>query len=153
VLELGEFRAGERVLDLYCGAGNFSLPLARRGVEVTGVERSPVAVAAACANADRLGLSTVRFTRDAVAAALGQLPPAALDAVVLDPPRGGAADVAEALAARRATRILYVSCDPATLARDARTLVAQGYRLRRVQPLDVFPQTYHIETVAEFVLT
>ncbi|HKA28390.1 MAG TPA: class I SAM-dependent RNA methyltransferase [Candidatus Binatia bacterium] len=153
VLELGEFRAGERVLDLYCGAGNFSLPLARRGAEVTGVERSPVAVAAARANADRLGLGSVRFTRDAVAAALERLPPAPFDAAVLDPPRGGAADVAGALAARRAARILYVSCDPATLARDARTLVAGGYRLRRVQPLDVFPQTYHIETVAEFVLT
>src|SRR5262249_38245499 len=79
LLELGEFRAGERVLDLYCGAGNFSLPLARRGAEVIGVERSQVAVAAARANADRLGLSTVRFTRDAVAAALEGLPPAALD--------------------------------------------------------------------------
>jgi len=153
VLELGEFRAGERVLDLYCGAGNFSLPLARRGAEVTGVERSAVAVAAARANADRLGLGSVRFTRDAVAAVLERLPPAPFDAAVLDPPRGGAADVAGALAARRAARILYVSCDPATLARDARTLVAGGYRLGRVQPLDVFPQTYHIETVAEFVLT
>jgi 23S rRNA (uracil1939-C5)-methyltransferase len=153
VLELGAFRAGERAIDLYCGAGTFALPLARRGVEVIGVERSAVAVAAARVNADRLGLGTARFTCDAVAGALERLPPAPLDAVVLDPPRGGAADVVGVLAARRAPRVLYVSCDPATLARDARTLVSAGYRLVRVQPLDVFPQTYHVETVAQFVLT
>jgi 23S rRNA (uracil1939-C5)-methyltransferase len=153
VLELGTFRTGEHALDLYCGAGNFTLPLARRGVDVIGVERSPVAVAAARANARRLGLASARFTCDAVAAALAQLPSTPVDAVVLDPPRGGAADVAGPLALRRAARIVYVSCDPATLARDARTLVAAGYRLGRVQPLDVFSQTYHVETVAEFVLT
>jgi 23S rRNA (uracil1939-C5)-methyltransferase len=153
VLELGAFRAGEHALDLYCGAGNFALPLARRGVDVEGIERSPVAVAAARANAGRLGLASARFTCDAVAAALARLPSAPLDAVVLDPPRGGAAGAARTLAARRAARILYVSCDPATLARDARTLVGAGYRLGRVQPLDVFSQTYHVETVAEFVLT
>jgi 23S rRNA (uracil1939-C5)-methyltransferase len=153
VLELGAFRAGERAIDLYCGAGTFALPLARRGVEVIGVERSAVAVAAARANADRLGLGAAGFTCDAVAGALERLPPGPLDAVVLDPPRGGAADVVGRLAARRAARVLYVSCDPATLARDARTLVTTGYRLVRVQPLDVFPQTYHVETVAQFVLT
>ena len=153
MLELGAFRAGEHALDLYCGAGNFALPLARRGVDVIGVERSPVAVAAARANAQRLGLASARFACDPVAAALAQLPATPLDAVVLDPPRGGAADAAGTLASRRAARILYVSCDPATLARDARTLVAAGYRLGGVQPLDVFSQTYHVETVAEFVLT
>ena len=153
LLELGGFRAGDRALDLYCGAGNFTLPLARRAVDVVGVERSPVAVAAARANAARLGLGGARFTCDTVAAALARLPAAPLDAVVLDPPRTGAPDAVGALATRRAARVLYVSCDPATLARDARTLVAGGYRIGRVQPLDVFPQTYHVETVAEFVLT
>jgi 23S rRNA (uracil1939-C5)-methyltransferase len=152
VLELGELRAGVRALDLYCGAGNFTLPLARRGVHVTGIDRAEVAVDAARANAARLGLSPV-FVCDAVGPALARLPPSPLDLVVLDPPRAGAAEVTGPLAARRAARLLYVSCDPATLARDARTLVGRGYRLGRVQPVDLFPQTYHVETVAEFVLT
>jgi len=152
VLELGAFRAGLRALDLYCGAGNFTLPLARRGVHVTGIERAAVAVAAARANAGRLGLDPI-FVCDAVEPALARLAPSPLDVVVLDPPRAGAAEVMEPLAARRAARLLYVSCDPATLARDARALVGRGYRLGRVQPIDLFPQTYHVETVAEFVLT
>jgi 23S rRNA (uracil1939-C5)-methyltransferase len=153
VLELGEFRPGQRALDLYCGAGNFSLPLARRGVDVVGVERSAVAVEAARTNAARLGLGGARFTCAPVGPALARLPAQALDAVVLDPPRAGAADILAALAARRAARVLYVSCDPATLARDAGGLVAAGYRLGGVQPIDAFPQTYHVETVAQFVLT
>jgi 23S rRNA (uracil1939-C5)-methyltransferase len=152
VLELGEFRRGMRALDLFCGAGNFSLPLARRGVEVTGIERARVAVDAARANAARLGLDAV-FVCDAVAPALARLAPDPLDTVVLDPPRAGAAEITGPLAARRIGRLLYVSCDPATLARDARALVGRGYRLGRVQPVDLFPQTYHVETVAEFVLT
>ncbi len=152
VLELGAFRPGMRALDLYSGAGNFALPLARRGVAVVGIERAAVAVEAARANAARLGLEA-RFLCDAVAPALLRLPPDHLDAVVLDPPRTGAAEVVGPLVARRPDRIVYVSCDPATLARDAGTLAAGGYRLGRVQPIDVFPQTYHIETVAEFVLT
>lgn len=152
VLELSDVRAGMRALDLYCGAGNFALPLARRGVHVTGIERADVAVAAARANATRLGLEAT-FVCDAVVPALARVPPGGLDTVVLDPPRAGAAEVVEPLAARRVSRLLYVSCEPATLARDARALVARGYRLGRVQPVDLFPQTYHIETVAEFVLT
>jgi 23S rRNA (uracil1939-C5)-methyltransferase len=73
--------------------------------------------------------------------------------VVLDPPRAGAGDAIAALAALGAPRMLYVSCDPATLARDVRTLAAHGYRARRVQPVDLFPQTYHVESVSELVLT
>jgi 23S rRNA (uracil1939-C5)-methyltransferase len=153
VLALGGFRTGERALDLYCGAGNLSLPLARRGVIVHGVERDPMAVAAAIANAARTGLASATFARAAVAPALRHAEPGAHDAVVLDPPRTGAADVVPALAALRAPRIVYVSCDPATLARDVRALVARGYRLGRVQPIDIFPQTYHVETVAELNLT
>jgi 23S rRNA (uracil1939-C5)-methyltransferase len=153
LLALGRFCAGERVLDLYCGAGNFTLPLARRGVLVHGVERDPAAVAAGRANAERLGLGGARFECAAVAEALSNAADEAADAVVLDPPRAGAADVIAALAALRAGRILYVSCDPATLARDVRALVQRGYQLARVQPIDLFPQTYHVESVAELLLT
>jgi len=153
VLALGAFTPGERVLDLYCGAGNLSLPLARRGVSVLGIERSGVAVEAAGANAARHGLPAATFRAADVARALASLPSGSLDAVVLDPPRAGAADALPALAALRPPRIIYVSCDPATLARDVRTLLAAGYRLERVQPIDVFPQTYHVESVTKLRLT
>jgi 23S rRNA (uracil1939-C5)-methyltransferase len=152
VLELSELRPGLRALDLYCGAGNFTLPLARRGVVVTGIERSTVAVDAARANTDRLGLRAAFVCADALGG-LARVIDQPLDLVVLDPPRAGIADTIGPLAARRPRRLVYVSCDPATLARDARQLVAHGYRPGRVQPVDLFPQTYHIETVAEFVLT
>jgi 23S rRNA (uracil1939-C5)-methyltransferase len=148
VLAFAGAAAGERVLDLYCGAGNFSLPLARRGARVRGIERSPVAVEAATANAARLGLREASFECATVAHALRRVTPA--DLVVLDPPRAGARDALAALAAIRAPRVVYVSCDPATLARDVRTLRDSGYRLLRVQPIDLFPQTYHVESVAEF---
>ena len=153
VVALGAFAPGARVLDLYCGAGNLSLPLARRGVTVLGIERSRVAVEAARANAARLRLAGATFRTGDVARALGDLPAGSVDAVVLDPPRAGAADAVPALAALRPPRILYVSCDVATLARDVRGLVAAGYRLERVQPIDVFPQTYHVESVAKLRLT
>lgn len=152
VLSFADPTPGMRALDLYCGAGNFALPLARRGVIVHGVEQSGIAVDAARANAARLGLDAT-FTTGDVDAALGTLVAAPVDLVVLDPPRAGAAGPLHRIAEMRASRIVYVSCDPATLARDARSLASLGYRLARAQPVDVFPQTYHIETVAEFLLT
>jgi 23S rRNA (uracil1939-C5)-methyltransferase len=152
VLALGAFRAGERALDLYCGAGNFALALARRDVVVHGVERDPLAVAAAHANAARLGLERATFTCAPVARALAAIDDD-VDAILLDPPRAGAIDAIADMVARRAPRILYVSCDPSTLARDVRRALASGYRLGRVQPLDVFPQTFHVEAVAELLLT
>lgn len=145
--------AGRRILDLYCGAGNFGLPLARRGAVVLGIERSPHAVVAGAANAERLGLGGATFRAATVARALADVAAGTIDAVVLDPPRAGAADAVAQIAALAAPRIVYVSCDPATLARDVRSLAAHGYRLGTVQPIDVFPQTYHVETVAELRLT
>src|SRR5262245_58808990 len=153
VVSLAEVRAGTRVLDLYSGAGNFAFPLARRGAEVLGVERTPRAVAAADANATRLGLARARFQAHDVVAALRTLEPGSFDLVILDPPRAGARAAIPGILALRATRILYVSCDPATLARDLRELVAGGYRLARTVPIDVFPQTFHIETVSLLGLT
>jgi 23S rRNA (uracil1939-C5)-methyltransferase len=108
-----------------------------------------VAVEAGRANAARLGLRA-RFRCAPVADALATLEPGTIETVLLDPPRTGAADVVSAMAALRPRRILYVSCDPATLARDARALDGVGWRLRRVQPIDLFPQGYHVESVAEF---
>jgi len=147
VLELAAVEPGDDVLDLYCGAGNLALPLARRGANVVGVERSPRAVADAEANARRLGLVRCRFVCAPVERALGELA-VAPRIVVLDPPRGGAAAIVQDLLRLRAQRVVYVSCDPPTLARDVAALVRRGYRLQAVQPIDLFPQTYHLEAVA-----
>ena len=153
VVALGAFAPGERVLDLYSGAGNFALPVARRGARVRGVERDPVAAAAGRENAGRLGLDDATFETAPVADAVGRMAPGTADAVILDPPRAGAADAIAALAALRARRIVYVSCDPATLARDVRRLAAHGYRVARAQPIDLFPQTFHVESVTLLLLT
>ena len=140
-----------RVLDLFCGAGNLSLPLAHAGASVLGIDRDREAIADAAGSAATAGLTRVRFETSAADRFLRQQGLAGAELVVLDPPRSGAAAVAAQLARLRPPRILYVSCDPATLARDAGTLAAAGYAVERVQPIDLFPQTEHVETVLEAV--
>lgn len=136
----------ERVLDLFCGVGNFSLPLARRAGFIVGVECYPPAIADAMANAARHGLDNLSFHAEpAEGAALRY---GSFDLVLLDPPRTGAYQVMRDLLAARPQRIVYVSCDPATLARDLRPLVHNGYRLASAQPFDFFPQTWHIESLS-----
>jgi 23S rRNA (uracil1939-C5)-methyltransferase len=142
-----------RILDLFCGAGNLSLPLARQGANVLGVDRDRVAVACAIENAARAGLSRARFVIAPAARILRRRGMTDVDLVVLDPPRSGARDVVTALARGGVRRVLYVSCDPATLARDVRVLIGAGYTVDRVQSIDLFPQTEHVETVLEAVLT
>jgi len=144
---------GTRVLDLFCGAGNLSLPLARQAASVVGVDHDREAIADAARSAVASGLTTVRFEAAHAERFLRRHGLAGADTVVLDPPRGGAPAVATQLARLLPARILYVSCDPATLARDVRTLAAVGYAAARVQALDLFPQTAHVETVLEAVLT
>ncbi len=150
VLDLAGVRPGEHVLDLYCGAGNLSVPLARRGARVLGIERARRAVADAEASAKRLRLDACRFRCSPVAPVLEQLVAEGIrpDVVVLDPPRGGAADALDCIAALAPRRVVYVSCDPPTLARDLAALTRTGYRLAALQPVDLFPQTYHLEAVA-----
>jgi len=146
-------RPGSRAFDLYCGAGNFALPLARRGAQVLAIESAALAVDAGRANAVRTGLAGAEFRCGDVARTLTRTPHGSLDVAILDPPRQGAAGALRSLVRHRPARIVYVSCDPATLARDARALVADGYRLGVVRPFDLFPQTHHIEAVATFWLT
>ncbi len=149
-LEVGP---ASRVLDLFCGLGNFTLPLARRVREVTGIEGNAALVAQAARNAATNGLANAHFVAadlDAagVAGVIGDSPP---DAALLDPPRTGALGAVQALGALAVPRILYVSCNPATLARDAQVLVGQfGYRLARAGVMDMFPHTHHIESMALF---
>lgn len=137
----------ERVLDLYSGVGLFTAFLAERARFVTAVEVYAPAVRDAEVNlAD---LSNVELRVGTIETAL---PRGQVAAAVVDPPRAGMKPAAlAALVARQPGKIVYVSCDPATLARDAKALVAAGYRLIEVQPVDLFPQTYHVEAVAAFV--
>lgn len=142
----------EHVLDLYCGVGLFTRPIAERARLAWGVESNPAAASAARQNLS--GLPAKVLTAD-VGEALRRpaLRAVRWDAVVLDPPRAGVEQSAlKALIQLASPRVVYVSCDPATLARDARALLQAGYRLERVQPLDMFPQTRHVESVAVFSL-
>ncbi|MGO3739344.1 MAG: 23S rRNA (uracil(1939)-C(5))-methyltransferase RlmD [Marinomonas foliarum] len=136
------------VLDLFCGVGNFSLPLAQHAQKVIGVEVQASMVEAARQNAQRNGLDNVAF----VAADLTQpvengLINKQITKVLLDPPRAGAFEFLDSIIKIAPIQILYVSCNASTLARDAEYLVAKGYRVLRVSLMDMFPQTSHVETM------
>jgi 23S rRNA (uracil1939-C5)-methyltransferase len=142
-----ELRGNERLIDLYCGAGAFTLPLAAAAAEVIGIEEYVGAVEDGRTTAVANGIANARFELGRVELALGQLE-SPFDAAVLDPPRRGCHPQALAHLLRLApARIVYVSCQPATLARDLKQLAAGGYRVVNVQPVDLFPQTAHIESV------
>ena len=139
---------GERVVDLYCGVGLFTLPLARRFKKVVGVESNPAAVRFARRNLQRVGLTKARVIHAGVAEWFRSEAIARVDFVLLDPPRAGAESaVIKGIIELRPTQISYVSCDPATLARDLRKLMAAGYVIDSIAAFDLFPQTHHVETV------
>ena len=148
-LALGEPAAEERVLDLYCGSGNLTIPFARRVAEVTAVERDRTALADTRRNAVRLGIGGLRLVAGDARPVAANLAAEGVrfDLVVLDPPRSGAAEVLEAIGKLAPRRIVYVSCNPPTLARDLATLRAAGYHPGPIRPIDLFPQTWHLETV------
>ena len=151
ILEEGlDLHADDRLLDAYCGVGTLSLPLADRVAEVIGIESHGGALDDARVNAS--GLNNVRLIQGRVEDILANVPDP-VDALILDPPRRGChRAVIRALCAHGPQRIAYVSCDPATLARDVRLLVHEGgYDLRCTQPIDMFPQTYHIESISFLV--
>jgi 23S rRNA (uracil1939-C5)-methyltransferase len=150
-VRLADVQPADRVLDLYCGLGNFSLPLAQRASELTGVEGEAGLVARAVRNAAANGVTNARFVTADLMASDWSFYREHWDVVVLDPPRTGAeAPVAE-LHLAKPRRIVYVSCHPATLARDAQVLVERhGYRLRVARVFDMFPHTHHIEALALF---
>jgi 23S rRNA (uracil1939-C5)-methyltransferase len=153
-IELLQVGPEDRVLDLFCGLGNFSLPLARRAGHVTGVEGEAAMVARARENADLNGIDNVDFHAADLASSVHDSPwaQARYDVVLLDPPRAGAAGVLDLPGRVGAGRVVYVSCNPATLARDADTLVnTHGYRLEAAGVMDMFPHTSHVESMALFV--
>jgi len=173
-LEGLDLRGSERVLDVYSGTGTFTLPIARRAAEAIGVESSVAAVRDAERNAAKNGIENVRFIREEAVEALrehfglgsragarsaagAEEPPPrasgqAIDAVLVDPPRAGLHPVVVTqLLQLGAPRLVYVSCNPATLGRDLALLCDSRYRLEWVRPVDMFPHTPHIECVATLV--
>ena len=153
-LTLLEPRPGERIADLFCGVGNFSLAIARSGAEVVGVEASAELVRRATMNAQLNGLADAasfverNLYRDVAdpLAGLGRF-----DRMLIDPPRDGAMEVVRALQDGGPQRLVYVSCNPGTLARDAQLLTqARGYRLEAAGVVNMFPHTSHVESIAVF---
>lgn len=142
----------ERVLDLFCGLGNFTLPLARRAREVVGVEGSEAMAQRGTENAAANGLTNVSFYAHDLTQDARHLPwaQAGFDKVLIDPPRSGAWEVLPHVVSLQPRRIVYVSCNPATLARDAGLLAESGYVLRDAGVMDMFPHTTHVESLAVF---
>ena len=146
VLEFSSLTGRENVWDLYCGIGTISLFLAQKAGKVYGVEIVREAVEDARENAAKNGISNAAFIHGKAEEVLR--PEAAADVVVLDPPRKGCApELLETISRALPPKIVYVSCDPATLARDVKTLCEYGYKLEKVQPVDMFPHTVHVECV------
>src|SRR5271167_2085074 len=147
VMEMAAIHGSPAVLDLFCGAGNFSLPAARRGARVTGVDADAGAIAAAARNAARLKFRDAQFVAMKASATADFLHRARYrpEVVILDPPRTGAPDLMAPIVKLRAASVIYVSCDVTTLARDLRALAGAGYKINRVRGFDFFPNTHHVE--------
>ena len=150
VLEMVANGPHNRILDLYCGYGNFSLPVAKLGSEVLGIDAQNAAIRSAQRNAIQNEIHNCRFEKKQVPAAVNSLLAAGktFETIILDPPRQGASEILSLLPKLGADQIIYVSCNPATLARDLASLIPAGYQLSRLVPVDMFPQTHHLESVA-----
>jgi 23S rRNA (uracil1939-C5)-methyltransferase len=150
LLTAADFQVGDRVLELYSGAGNFTLPIAKRVDNVVAIEGHRPSIANGKLNAQKNGINNICWICSPVPPAVAQLKKhkAKFTKIILDPPRAGAKGIERDLAALGASNIFYVSCNPTTLARDLAALAKQGYKLQMVQPIDLFPQTFHVEALA-----
>ena len=155
VMEMASIQPEMRVLDIFCGAGNLSLPAARRGAIVNGIDADELAIAAATKNSQRLGLAATTFIAGKALEAVNFLTRAKYrpQVAILDPPRTGAADLMEPIVKMHPQGVIYVSCDVSTLARDLRVLIEAGYRAHRFAAFDFFPNTHHVEIAAHLLLT
>ncbi len=150
-LKFAALKGSETVIDAYCGTGTISLLLAQKAKQVIGLENFSAAVQDAKKNAMENGIRNVEFIVGDAAKEMPALYEKGIraDVIVMDPPRAGCDNaVLKAAVGMQPQRIVYISCNPATLARDAAVLNEEGYRVQRVQPVDMFPHTVHIETVA-----
>ena len=149
-LDFLDLNGGERVADVYCGIGTITLMLAEHAKEVIGIECVPEAISDANRSASENGIANAKFICGNAENVLPRLVSGGtkLDCAVIDPPRKGCDEaVLKALAQSGVSRIVYISCNPATLARDCRMLADMGYCVEKIQPVDMFPWTYHVETV------
>ncbi len=156
-IELLDIKENDRVLDLFCGVGNFTLPLARRSNYVVGVEGDQALVDRAIHNRELNGLDNLDFNfgdlfkEDMSSGSHGDWLDQKFDKILLDPPRSGAAEMIKRLPSFGASKVVYVSCGPATLARDAGVMVNEhGYRMTYAGVIDMFPHTAHVESIAVF---
>jgi 23S rRNA (uracil1939-C5)-methyltransferase len=146
VLQFSEVNKAQKVLDLYSGVGNLTLPLAMGAKEVLGIEENGMAVEDGRFNAERNGTKNVRFIHGRVKNVLKnsiQKP----DLIVLDPPRAGCKTIMDQMIRLKPQKIVYVSCEPTTLSRDLRLFSESGYSLQGLNLIDMFPQTYHMEII------
>jgi 23S rRNA (uracil-5-)-methyltransferase RumA len=147
VLEFSEVNEDERVLDLYAGVGNFSLPLAMASKEVWGIEENPAAVGDACFNAEKNGIKNCNFMQGKVEDILKHWRREKPDLIILDPPRLGCKSALDHVVRLKPNKIVYTSCEPTTFARDLRLFSERGFHLQKLHFVDMFPQTYHMEVV------
>ena len=153
LLAAGGFGKSDQLLELYSGAGNFTLSLAKLAQKVVAVESYHRSVDSGKRSAQLNGIANIRWICAHVPAAVKQLTMQGerFSKIILDPPRAGAKGIDRNLAALGAEKILYVSCNPTTLARDLAALARHGYKLTSVQPIDLFPHTFHVETLAVMI--
>jgi len=147
VIDYGALEQGERVLDLYAGIGNFTIPIASTTPDVTGIEESRTSVMDARNNARANGVGGCRFIRGRVEDVLKSGRVEKPDVILLDPPRLGCKEIVPYVLDLAPKRIVYVSCDPTTFSRDLGLFGKSGYTLERLTLIDLFPQTYHMEVV------
>lgn len=151
-MDFMDIQPGERILDLFCGLGNFTLPLATKAAEVVGVEGDDAMVVRGRENAEHNGLNNVSFYGADLTKPFDDQPwgRGGFDKILIDPPRSGALEIVSKMTVFKPKRIVYVSCNPATLARDAGELKKQGYKLLKAGVMDMFPHTTHVESIAVF---
>lgn len=148
------FTKKSTVVELYAGSGNFTFPLAEHAGQVTAIEENPHAVLKGIGETERREIKNIEWIKGAAEWGFKKVYRRRLpvDILVLDPPRKGADEILDLIPLVRPRNIVYVSCDPTTLARDLKQLVRRHYQLKSVQPIDMFPQTYHIESIAHLSL-